>query len=226
MGASWVDENCDGIDGVLGDAIFVNVAAPAGGNGTRTSPLQTIGAGVTAQQAQNKRYVLVAQGTYRENVRLFDGAQIFGGYSADFLARDPRLYETRWQGIAPTVLAIGPVHAETLGAAGAVRETVVSGFSIVGWDATQTAAPSANGETSIGVYLRDVGPRFVLQNNDVIAGRGGVGGRGATGTQGQCARDRPQLRPRPPCSPHRLPLAHDAGPTPTRRHAWSRGHRG
>jgi hypothetical protein len=184
LGASWVDENCDGIDGVLGDAIFVNVAAPAGGNGTRTSPLQTIGAGVTAQQAQNKRYVLVAQGTYRENVRLFDGAQIFGGYSADFLARDPRLYETRWQGIAPTVLAIGPVHAETLGAAGAVRETVVSGFSIVGWDATQTAAPSANGETSIGVYLRDVGPRFVLQNNDVIAGRGGVGGRGATGTQG------------------------------------------
>jgi|APLak6261675434_1056106.scaffolds.fasta_scaffold01838_2 hypothetical protein len=182
--ASWVDENCDGIDGVLTDAIFVSASAPAGGNGTRTSPLQTITAGVAAQQAQNKRYVLVAQGLYRENVRLFDGAQVFGGYAADFLKRDPKLYTTTWQGVAPTGTAIAPVHAEVLGAGGAARETVVSGFLIAGWDATQTAAPSANGATSIGVFLRDVGPRFVLQNNDVLAGRGGAGGRGATGDQG------------------------------------------
>ncbi|MFT3707106.1 MAG: MopE-related protein [Archangium sp.] len=184
MGASWVDENCDGIDGVVGDAVFVSAGAAAGGNGTRTAPLQTIAAGVAMQQAQMKKYVLVAQGLYRENVRLFDGAQIFGGYAQDFLARDPRLYTTTWQGVAPTASAIAPVHADTLGAAGAVRETVVVGFVIQGWDASQSALPSANGETSIGVFLRDVGPRFVLQSNDVIAGRGGVGGRGATGTQG------------------------------------------
>ncbi|MBL8914394.1 MAG: hypothetical protein JNM17_27055 [Archangium sp.] len=182
--ASYVDENCDGIDGVVGDAIFVAAGAPAGGNGTRTQPVQTIAAGVTLQQSQNKRYVLVAQGLYRENVRLFDGAQVFGGYAQDFLARDPRLYTTTWQGVAPTMTTIAPIHAESLGAAGAMRETVVSGFVINGWDATQSALPSANGETSIGVYLRDVGPRFVLQSNDVIAGRGGVGGRGATGSQG------------------------------------------
>ncbi|MDP3151684.1 MAG: MopE-related protein [Archangium sp.] len=183
-GASWVDENCDGIDGVLGDAIFVSASASPGGNGTRTSPLQTITAGVAAQQAQNRRYVLVAQGLYRENVRLFDGAQVFGGYSQDFLKRDPRLYITTWVGVAPTATAIAPVHGESLGAAGAVRETVVAGFVINGWDATVMAAASANGEASIGVFLRDVGPRFVLQSNDVIAGRGGAGGRGATGTQG------------------------------------------
>ncbi|MFZ5443459.1 MAG: hypothetical protein ACOZQL_25855 [Myxococcota bacterium] len=183
-GPSWVDENCDGIDGVIADAIFVSASAAPGGNGTRTAPLQTIAAGVAAQQAQSRRYVLVAQGLYRENVRLFDGAQIFGGYSADFLKRDPRLYTTTWQGVAPTATAIAPVHAEALGAGGAARETVVSGFSLVGWDATQTAAPGAAGATSIGVFLRDVGPRFVLQGNDVFAGRGGAGGRGATGSQG------------------------------------------
>ncbi len=182
--ASWVDENCDGIDGVVGDAIFVSASAAAGGNGTRTAPLQTIAAGVAAQQAQAKRYVLVAQGLYRENVRLFDGAQVFGGYAQDFLKRDPRLYTTTWQGVAPTGTAVAPVHAESLGVAGAARETVVSGFSIVGWDATQTAAPGANGATSIGVYLLNVGPRFVLQSNDVLAGRGGAGGRGSTGSQG------------------------------------------
>ena len=139
---------------------------------------------MAAQQAQNKRYVLVAQGLYRENVRLFDGAQVFGGYSQDFLKRDPKLYTTTWEGVAPTGTAIAPVHGESLGAAGAVRETVVVGFVIAGWDATDMAVPGANGEASIGVFLRDVGPRFVLQTNDVIAGRGGAGGRGSTGTQG------------------------------------------
>ncbi len=182
-GASWVDENCDGIDGVMGDAVFVSTNATPGGNGTRTAPFQTIAAGVAAQQAQNKRYVLVAGGLYRENVRLFDGAQVFGGYAADFLKRDPRLYTTTWQGVQPGT-AIAPIHAESLGAAGAARETVISGFVITGWDATTNVAPGAQGETSIAVFLQNVGPRFVLQGNDVIAGRGGTGGRGATGTQG------------------------------------------
>jgi hypothetical protein len=181
--ASYVDENCDGIDGVIGDAIFVSAGAAPGGNGTRTAPLQTIAAGVAAQQAQNKRYVLVATGLYRENVRLFDGAQLFGGYAQDFLSRDPRLNVTSWTGVAPTGTAIAPVHAESLGTAGAARETVVSGFTITGWDAT-IAPAGANGEASIGVYLRDVGPRFVLQSNEIIAGQGGAGGRGTTGTQG------------------------------------------
>ena len=184
LGASWIDENCDGIDGVVGNAIFVSAAAMPGGNGTRTLPLQTIAAGVAAQQAMGKSYVLVAQGLYRENVRLFEGAQVFGGYSQDFLKRDPRLYTTTWEGVAPTATATAAVQAESLGAAGAVRETVVVGFVISGWNATVMATPGSNGEASIGVFLRDVGPRFVLQSNDVIGGRGGTGGRGATGTQG------------------------------------------
>lgn len=182
--ASWVDENCDGVDGVIADAIFVSSNAVAGGNGTRTSPFQTIAAGVAAQQAQGKRYVLVAGGLYRENVRLFDGAQVFGGYAADFLKRDPRQYTTTWQGVQPTAAAIAPVHAEGLGAAGAARETVVAGFIITGWDAITNVAPGAAGQPSIGVFGLNVGPRFVLQGNDIIAGRGGAGGRGATGTQG------------------------------------------
>lgn len=180
-GASWVDENCDGIDGVVGDAIFVSATAPAGGNGTRTAPFQTVTQGVAAMQAQSKRYVLVAQGLYRENVRLFDGAQVFGGYSSDFLKRDPKVHVTTLQGVQPTATGIAAIHAESLGS-GAV-ETVVSGFTIAGWDAV-AAGEGANGEASIGVFLRDVGARFVLQTNDVLAGRGGQGGRGRTGAQG------------------------------------------
>ncbi len=181
-GASWVDENCDGVDGVTTDAIFVSMSAAAGGNGTRTAPLQTIAAGLAAQQAQGKKYVLVAQGSYRESLRLFDGAQLFGGYSNDFLKRNPQVHLTAIVAQPASSMALAAIHAESLGN-GAV-DTVVSGFTLVGLDASGMTPDGQNGPVSMAVYLKDTGPRFVLQNNDVIGGRGGEGGRGLTGSQG------------------------------------------
>ena len=82
-------------------------------------------------QAQGKRYVLVAQGLYRENVRLFDGAQLFGGYSLGLpQARSASCTRRSWSASQPTGGALAALHAEALGT-GAV-ETVVSGFTIVG----------------------------------------------------------------------------------------------
>lgn len=194
-GTSWVDENCDGIDGVVGNAIFVSATANPGGNGSRTAPFQTITQGLLAMQSQGKKYVLVAQGLYRENVRLFDGAQLFGGYASDFLKRDPQVHTTFLRGVQPTLTAIAAIHAESLGN-GAV-ETVVSGFTISGWDVSTATAVGAAGEPSIAVYLKDVGARFVLQSNDVLGGRGGEGGRGATGAQGFGRQASPQLQGQP-----------------------------
>ncbi len=181
-GASWVDENCDGVDGVTTDAIFVSITAAAGGNGTRTAPLQTIAAGLAAQQAQGKKYVLVAQGSYRESLRLFEGAQLFGGYSSDFLKRNPQVHVTAILAQPASSTALAAIHAESLGN-GAVQ-TVVSGFTLMGLDASGSTPDGQNGPLSMAVYLKDVGPLFVLQNNDVIGGRGGEGGRGLTGVQG------------------------------------------
>jgi hypothetical protein len=181
--ASWVDENCDGIDGVQTDAIFVSAQARAGGNGSRTAPFQTITQGLAAlQSSAGRRYVLVAQGLYRENVRLFEGAQVFGGYSSDFLKRDPKVHSSQLVGVEPGAAALAAIHAEGLGQ-GSV-ETVVAGFTILGWDVATSAPQGAAGQPSIAVYLREVGPRLVLQSNDVLAGRGGSGGRGNTGAQG------------------------------------------
>ncbi|GMU60333.1 MAG: hypothetical protein AMXMBFR34_20960 [Myxococcaceae bacterium] len=180
--ASWVDENCDGIDGVLGNAVFVSATANPGGNGSRTAPFLTIAQGLAAMQSQGKQYVLVAQGQYRENVRLFDGAQVFGGYASDFLKRDPQVHTTTVKGVQPTAAAIAAIHAESLGNGAA--ETVVSGFVLSGWDVSTATPQGTAAEASIAVYLRDVGARFVLQSNDVLGGRGGEGGRGTTGAQG------------------------------------------
>jgi hypothetical protein len=179
--ASWVDENCDGIDGVQAQAIFVSVTAAAGGNGSRTAPFQTIAEGLAALAPQGKRYVLVAAGLYRENVRLTEGQQLFGGYSGDFLKRDPLLHTTFIQGVTPTATTAGAVHIEGAGA-GAV-DTVIAGFTIVGWDAPP-AAQNAPGAASVAVYLFNAGPRVVVSANEIIAGRGGQGGNGTTGAQG------------------------------------------
>ncbi|MCA2980231.1 MAG: hypothetical protein INH37_18325, partial [Myxococcaceae bacterium] len=179
--ASWVDENCDGIDGVQGDAIFVSATGPAVGNGSRTAPFRSIAQGLAALGPSGRRYVLVAQGLYRENVRLSDGQQLFGGYSTDFFKRDPLLHTTFIAGVQPTAQAFAAVHIESAGL-GAV-ETVVAGFTLVGWDAPP-AGVDAPGEASVTVYLFDTGPRVVLSSNDVLAGRGGQGGSGRTGDQG------------------------------------------
>jgi hypothetical protein len=171
-----IDENCDGIDGVVADAVFVSAAGPAMANGSRTAPFRTVTEGLAALAASSKRYVLVAQGLYRENVVVSDGQQLFGGYSSDFLKRDPLLHTTFLAGVAPLASSPGTVHIENAGQ-GAL-ETVVSGFTIVGWDA------SAGSSASIAISLVNTGPRVVVTGNDVLAGRGVNGSDGASGAQG------------------------------------------
>ncbi len=179
----WADENCDGVDGVIANAVFVSAAAPAGGNGTRTQPFQSIEQGLAALGG-TKRWVLVAQGIYRENLRLIDGAQLFGGYSSDFLKRDPRVHGTVIVG-QPNTAPGAPRAALDLDNLGnGALETVVSGFSIFGWDVNLAPTESTAGRASTAVLLKDCGPNVVLATNDIFGGRGGEGGRGRTGIQG------------------------------------------
>ncbi|MBK7862215.1 MAG: hypothetical protein IPJ65_27135 [Archangiaceae bacterium] len=178
----WADENCDGVDGVVANAVFVSATASAGGNGSRTLPFRTIGEGLAALSGA-KRWVLVAQGIYRENLKLTDGAQLFGGYSSDFLKREPKVHSTVIIG-QPTGGTPARAALDLDGLGRGAAETVVAGFSIFGWDVTAAPADDANGAPSIAVLLHDCGPNVVLQTNDIFGGRGGEGGRGRTGTQG------------------------------------------
>jgi hypothetical protein len=178
--APWLDGNCDGIDGVEGDAIFVSTTGSAMGPGTRAFPFASITQGLGALQAQPaKKYVLVAAGLYRENVKLNDGQQIFGGYSGDFLKRDPLVYVTTLVGQGG-----GRAAVDITGAGKGTAETVVVGFQIFGQDVNAIAPDSSNGAPSVGVLLQDCGPNVVLATNEISGGRGGDGGRGKTGAQG------------------------------------------
>ncbi|HEY3359609.1 MAG TPA: MopE-related protein [Polyangia bacterium] len=181
-GQAYVDENCDGIDGVIGDALFVSASAAAGGNGSLAQPYRTIGEATAAFPASGKKYVLVAEGTYRENVVLYAGLQLHGGYAVDFKQRDIVLHVTTIDGQTPAGGMSGAraaVHAENITGA----RTILSGFTILGYDAA-TAADDQDGAASYAVYVKDCGSSLTLAANEIVAGRGGKGGRGATGGAG------------------------------------------
>ena len=178
-----VDENCDGIDGVVADALFVSETAPAGGDGSRARPMRRIQDAVDALPGSGRLYVLVAEGVYRERVVLLDGVQIYGGYSSDFRRRDVLQLATIVQSpIAPGAGPAGSLVAENVGR-GAAR-TIVAGLHVFGPDAVGAAAQGQSGALSVGVQVRNSGPGLTLQNLVLRGGTGGAGGRGADGQTG------------------------------------------
>ncbi len=182
--APFIDENCDGVDGVAQDAIFVWAGAAPGGNGSITQPFQTITQGRTALLAQPaKRYVLVAEGVYNENVSVTSRVRLYGGYSRDFKRREPALYVTLVQA-QPSLVNAPTAAILAINVTNGAQPAAVSGFTLRGWDVTSTAGAGQPGVTSHAVYVRDSSSALRIVGNDIIAGRGGRGGAGQTGTQG------------------------------------------
>jgi hypothetical protein len=182
-GQTYVDENCDGVDGVIGDAVFVSAQGAAGGNGSMQQPYRTIAEALATFPRPDRKYVLVAEGTYRENVMVRAGVGIYGGYSATFKQRDVVLHASIIDGQAPAggmSEPKGAVHAEGIGSIA----TVFSGFTVLGYDVSAATADNQSGAPSYAVYIKDSGAGLVFSDNYVVAGRGQRGGRGSTGDQG------------------------------------------
>ena len=74
-----VDANCDGIDGELERAVFVSTDGSDIGNdeGSMDDPFLTIGAAIShAAAMEPKGMVLVASGTYFEQVQMVSGVTV------------------------------------------------------------------------------------------------------------------------------------------------------
>ena len=181
--ASAQDENCDGIDGVIGDAVFVSESAPDGGDGSLARPFRRIQTGIDALAASGRRYVLVAEGVYRERLVVPEGAQIYGGYAEDFLRRDVLQLATIVQTeIAPGAGPAGTLFVEGVGLAAA--PTVVAGLHVYGADASGAQGVGQPGPSSVAVWIRNSGPGLTLRDNVIRGGRGAAGGRGIDGATG------------------------------------------
>ncbi len=171
-----IDQNCDGIDGELGNAIFVSGTGDDGNPGTREAPLRTIEAGMQTAFSTGKRDVLVAEGLYFGSLIMLEGAKIYGGYSPDYLARDSAVYESKIIGSPFSQLKPGALNA--LGIGGVTGATVVDGFFI------QAANANTPGGSSYGVYVKDSTDGLVMRRNQFVAGNGGKGAQGQSGASG------------------------------------------
>jgi len=172
-----VDQNCDSVDGEIDNAVFVAKDGDDANNGSITSPMLTIQAGLEAAEILGMRDVYVATGVYQESIELLGGVGLFGGYSSDFLFRDKVLYETVILGSEPAGALVGAVNAS--GVNGALASaTVLNGFSVFGFD---NKAQSGN---SYALYIHNCGAQLTIENNTIYAGDGGDGFPGGAGFEG------------------------------------------
>ncbi|HAN32799.1 MAG TPA: hypothetical protein DCQ06_14490, partial [Myxococcales bacterium] len=173
------DANCDGVDGQVDVAIFVSKKGNDQANGTIEAPVASISKGVELAVAQGKRDVYVATGVYAGSIGLAASVQVYGGYSSDWLSRDPVAYQSVVLGAAPSAALPGAVNAIGLGGA----KATFAGFTVYG------ANVKTKGQSSYGVYIRDTGLGLQVRDCRIVAGDGGNGSPGKAGTNGLTGKD-------------------------------------
>ena len=175
------DQNCDGVDGDLLNAIFVAKSGSDDNGGTIFGPVLSIQKGIDLAKAAGKRDVYVATGVYTENIALAPGVSVYGGYRGDFFHRDTTLYETAILGVAPSQEKPGAVNAANI--AGDIETTILDGFLIFGFDNKQ------KGGSSYALWIVDSGDKLRVSNNRIFAGDGGNGLPGSPGMSGANGKD-------------------------------------
>ncbi|MBC8067557.1 MAG: hypothetical protein IAG13_04415, partial [Deltaproteobacteria bacterium] len=182
---NYADENCDGIDGVLEQGVFVaGGGANSVGCGTFQSPCQTISFGVVRAVQTGKPNVYVQTGTYNEVIVLLNGISVWGGYDFGWKRGphdDPAHRVTvigkqdtgaGGDGEYLTVRArdlIVPVTLSDLVLQGPNAQGVVSGGGVAGLD----------GRSSYVVHAK--GSSVSLLRVQMIAGNGANGANGTNG---------------------------------------------
>ncbi len=146
--------------------IFVSPAGDDSDDGSSSSPVLSIGHGLTLAVAQAETDVYVQVGTYVEQVSLIDGINIHGGRNG-----------TTWDRLTGQYsIVTGEVLAMT--AAGITQPTNISGLNIIADSATAT------GEASVALTVISSSSSLVFDDCIFKGGRGGDGITGLTGSFG------------------------------------------
>jgi hypothetical protein len=154
---SFVDSNCDGVDGDIAQAVFVSPSGAADGAGTMTAPVASVSRALEIAKGTGKTQVLVAAAEYlAAHVELVEGVSIYGGYDASAWSRSASA-RTVFVGKGPVLTAVNVAMPTTL-----------SFVTVRAQDAV------AAGESSIAVLLvRASG--LSLEDSEVVAGAGAPG---------------------------------------------------
>jgi hypothetical protein len=164
----FVDSNCDGIDGDLENAIFVDAVSGNDGNaGSISAPVASINQGIALAKTKSLVQVLVSKGSYGP-VTLSSGIGIYGGYDAG----------NKWQRANTNVAVIGG-GVPAVDANFITKETHVELFTISG---TQQGW---YGGSSYGVRVMNSSGPVVLRTSTITASDGQPGYGGANGSHGE-----------------------------------------
>ena len=199
----FIDADCDGIDGELDRAIFVDQVTGNNSNPGTTPdlPLLTIQAGINAALTNERDYVLISQGTYTESIALASGVSLYGNYNA----------QAGWsRSDTYTTTLIGGVQG-VIG--NAVNQVTLAHLTIKAANAGGTA------QSSYGVYLKSASD-ISIHRCTIIAGKGsggtsGSNGRaGSNGSAGQAGQNGCENDTSISCSICALPIRGSGGSSP------------
>jgi len=166
LDTNGTDDNCDGIDGMLNDTVFVVGGASDDGKGDPTSPVGSIAKAAEVAKATGKHHVYVCIGTLVESAALTAPADlhVHGGFACDRnwrrLDADSR---TAW--VSPSASALR-----------------IDGGTKVSFDHFDISAGAAvePGQSSVAVTLHQV-TEAELTDVTVSAGNGAPGAAGVGG---------------------------------------------
>lgn len=163
------------------EAIYVATAILGGNNsatcGDFDAPCATITHGIERAHTASRLRVRVAEGVFDEAVELKDGISVLGGHSSVNWLRNPAVNTSTITGL----IHDGP-HVMNVKAINVTQPTTFSGFSINGGDADA-------GGNSYVIYVSGASSALRIEDNTILAGRGGAGLPGAAGTNGSVGGD-------------------------------------
>lgn len=159
---SFLDSNCDGIDGTIADGIFVATTGSNANPGTIEAPVATIAEGLAEAQGKGKAFVYVANGSYSGAITVVAGIGIHGGYGGPAWSRAAN----------QRAIVTGPPS-------GALVTTSVATTTVVEYLEFRSQNGVVAGSSSTAVTVTD-SPGLRLRYATVVAGNGANGADGAS----------------------------------------------
>lgn len=177
------DTNCDGIDGDISRALFVDRSSGNDNNpGTKEQPLQSINAALTEiVTLSGKDQIYVSRGTYNESILLIEGVSIYGGYDASQNWRRSAAYEVTIRNTAAdsnTKDVVG-LYGDNIGTDGV---TELQNVRVVAGSASGRVPGTKNGASSIGLHCTNC-EGLVIRGVVIEAQNGYAGADGSSGSQ-------------------------------------------
>lgn len=214
-----LDENCDGVDGILLKTVFVSEGAGDDENHdglTPDAPVRSLVEALEIAKETSRDTILLSGGEYKGAIELAEGVSIYGGYADDFSSRDVEGLISR-VALSPDDLDEQPEQYTTVVARGISSRTILDHITIQGADAES----SASGMTTTALQAIS-SEGLHVQNSRILAGDGSAGAHGEPGELDENCGDRDEVK----IEGGKGGAASDASPCDPRVNHGTRAHAG